>query len=68
MKEKNAKNYLKGQDKNKVDCANKNLKKFWKIFNNLCSMCKSRVLRNPNTELHKYCENCQSKVKKIWDS
>lgn len=34
-----------------------------RIYNTLCSHCRSRVLKNPRMKLKEYCWKCQQKVK-----
>lgn len=43
----------------------KTIKKFIKIFNNLCNGCKQMVMKFPAMKYEEYCEDCKKMIDKI---
>ena len=43
----------------------KMIKKFIKIFNNLCGDCKAKVMKFPTMKYEEYCEDCRKMIDKV---
>lgn len=43
-------------------------RKIQKMFNCMCGRCKQLATSNPRRSFDDYCDNCKSKMKKIWGS
>ena len=43
-----------------------NIKKFIKMYNNLCKDCKAKTQKNPSRPMTEYCESCQEIIENIW--